>query len=98
MKHIDNNKKNFMRNEKLNKFTGIIEKIKTINLPSLPPIIVNENNVNDSINVMIEEISFKMMKMRAFCMEIIFMKLRIKLNRNKSLKRSFEIIRNFMSQ
>jgi hypothetical protein len=61
MKNIDNNKKNIMRKVKLNIFIGMIEKTKTISFPSLPPIIVNENNAIDIINVMMKETSFKMM-------------------------------------
>ena len=98
MKNIENNKKKIVRNVKLNNFTGIIEKIKIISFPSLPPIIVNENNANDITNDMINENNFNIMKRKTLFIEIIVMALRIKLNRNISLKRSFEIFRNFMSQ
>ena len=98
MKNIENNKKNIVRNAKLNKFTGIIEKIKIISFPSLPPIIVKENNTNDITNDMIKENNFKIIKIRTFCVEKIDIKLRIKLNRNISLKHSFDIFRHFMSQ
>ena len=98
MKNIETIKKNVMRNAKLNNFTGIIEKIKIISFPSVPPIVVKENNVNDIINEMIKENNFRIMKIRTLCVETIFIALRIKLNRNMSLKRSFEIFRYFTSQ
>jgi len=98
MKNIETIKKNIVRNAKLNNFTGIIEKIKIISFPSLPPIVVNENNANDIINDMIKENNFRIMKIRTLCVEIIVIAFRIKLNRNISLKRSFEIFRYFKSQ